>query len=344
MPATLNFVEKLITLKLNKEPAPIIDIVGGFSFYVISAALKLNIFEELGEKSLTLTELSNTIKCNMRGLEIFLEVLESLGYVRKKGQYYENSKMTKKWLMDISEINFKPGFNYYFSTMNELWPYVDESLKSGHPHVNFYELLNKYSDKAKNYQQYMMSLGKMAIPELIKKIKLKNDMVLDIGGSHGLYSIALCQKFKDISVSIIDSQYAMPLLKENINSHGLKDRINLIIGDFANYCFSEKYDVVLLFNVLHEHNAEDNRKLIKNIVNILSDNGCLIILDLLREKKLTDTMDLITRMYGLMFFHFLGGQNYAFNEISEWLKLNGFKRIERKDLKQSGLSMILGYL
>jgi cyclopropane fatty-acyl-phospholipid synthase-like methyltransferase len=188
----------------------------------------------------------------------------------------------------------------------------------------------------------MMSLALLMIPELLKKIKLTKESVLDIGGSHGLYSIALCRSNPDIAVTIIDSEYAMPLLKKNIKEAGMEHRIKLITGDFMESSFQTKFDRILLFNVLHEHKEAYNIELLSKIRGTLNRKGSLIILDGMREKKISRLADLAARMYSLMFFHFLGGQNYSFKEISMWLKSSGFPLVKRKELYKSGFSMIIG--
>ena len=96
MPVLLNFLERLFMMKLNKGPAPFLDIMGGFSFYAIYSAIKLNLFEELDKNPNTVPEMAHSLGCTKRGLAVLLDVLETLGYIKKKGQIYINTRMTKK--------------------------------------------------------------------------------------------------------------------------------------------------------------------------------------------------------------------------------------------------------
>ena len=48
MPILTNSLEKFLLVTMNKVPTPILDIFGGVSFYAISTAVKLNIFEIIG--------------------------------------------------------------------------------------------------------------------------------------------------------------------------------------------------------------------------------------------------------------------------------------------------------
>ncbi len=344
MPAPLNILEKLALYKLKIIPAPMIDVFGGFTFYAVAAAIRLNIFEELHGQSLTLDELSMKIKCDRRALEMTLEALEPLGYIKKKGDKYQNTKITEKFCLDSSEPNMKLMYSYYFHLMNEFMPHLEKSIIKGSADKNFYEWLKDYPEIASNYQRFMISLAKLSIPGMLKNIKLKNEDVLDIGGSHGMYDIALCKKYNDISLTIIDGPYAMDLLQENLKSNGLAGKVNVITGDFMEYNFDKKFDVILLFNVLHEHPADYNLRLIKKISERLNPGGRLIILDELGGKKMTAFTDHLVSMFQLVFFHLINGEFYSLKEISGWLKECGFKKIKKRNFIKSGATLITAYL
>ena len=343
MPLLLSLPEKLMFRGLNIGPAPMFDMLGGFSFYAVSAAVKLNLFEALDNKNASCEELALALDADARGIDILLEYLEPLGYVKKRGNAYSLTRMTRKWMLDSSDAKFKIAFEYYHPLITDMWPYLYESVKTGREHINFYKWLQDKPDTAERYQKFMMYLAGMIIPELTEKISLGKASVLDIGGSHGLYSIALCKKNPGINVTIIDSEYSMPLLKHNIESHGMSERIDVILGDFTEHVFKNTFDAILLFNVLHEHRAKENTGIIDKISSQINPGGRIIILDGMREKKMFQFADLGLRAYGLLFYHCLCGQNYSFNEIRGWLQSAGFKGVTRKNLYRSGFSIVTGW-
>lgn len=340
MPVFNNSIEKLVLGTMNLGPAPMFDLLGGFSFYAVASAVELDLFEKIKNRSMPVNELALAVNCDARGLDTLLGLLETLGYVKLKKHGYVLTAMTKKWMLDTSEVDFSEGFAYYHRTMTGLWPFIAESMKKGDAHVNFYKWLGDNPDTAASYQKFMMSLASLVIPDLVKKLKLRNESILDIGGSHGLYSISLCRNNPGISVTILDSEYAMPLLKKNIADAGMDHRIRLASGDFMTWTSDEKFDTILLFNVLHEHREDYNRELLGKIRGSLSNDGSLIILDGMKEKKISRLMDLAERMYSLLFFHFLGGRNYSFGEIKAWLETAGYGSTTRKELYSSGFTMI----
>lgn len=343
MPVYFNVIEKFIMKRLNIAPSPVIDIFGGFSFFAVDAAIRINLFEILADKPVQLQELAELCRCDARGLVTLLDLLETLGYIKVKNRKYAITKMTRKWLLDSSEISFKRGFEYYAPTVIEIWPHVADSLRLGNPYVNFYQWLNDKPETAEVYQTFMVSLARMIIPALLNKIELKEINILDVGGSHGMYSIALCNRYPSINVTIIDSSYAMPQLTKNIRSAGLEHRISLVTGDVLDYNFDKKFDAVLLFNVYHEHDELYNKKLSSRISEILVPAGRLIILEGLKTEKISPMIDLMQRIYGLLFFCFLGGQNYTLDEISSWLYNSGFEKIKKKSLTGTGFTLVNAY-
>ena len=87
MPVFNNSIEKLFLGTLNLGPAPMYDMMGGFTFYALASAVELNLFEELNKKQMSTAELAQALNCDSRGLDTLLELLETLGYMilKKKG-------------------------------------------------------------------------------------------------------------------------------------------------------------------------------------------------------------------------------------------------------------------
>lgn len=343
MPIVPGLLERLAMLKLNKGPGPFLDILGGFSFYAIYAAVQLDLFEKLGDSSCSAAELAGALECDERGLVILLEVLETLGYVRHTDGLYTLTEMSRTWMLESSPTCFARAFRYYGDSMADFWPKLSEAVRAGSLETNFYDWLKDHPEDGAQYQQFMMSLARMGLPEWIKKVKLPKAArtLIDIGGGHGLYSIALCQHYPDLCAAVFDSSYAAAIAEQNIAKAGLGDRIEFIEGDYMRDNLGANFDAALLSNVVHEHTDEENRELVARVGDALGDGGCLIIQDIVREKKLTALMDHVSRMFGLIFYLFLDSQNFTFAQMSSWLGAAGFSKILRKNLL-SGVNIVIG--
>jgi hypothetical protein len=346
MPVSLNPIENLLLTKMNLVPGPILDFFGGASFYAINAAVRLGIFEALHHQPLTVAELADQVQASEKGIAVLLDVLESLGYAVKKQNTYRNTGMAEKWMTAASAVNIDLGFEYYFTVMNELWPHLYETVLKGKPHTEFYRWLGDNPETAALYQKFMMTMAIYFIPDLIKKLKLASNCryLIDIGGGHALYSIALCKKYRDLQVTIFDSPYSKPIALENIRKAQVDDQVRFAEGDYMIDDIGTGYDAALLCNVIHEHTAEENIQLLSRIPQSLSKNGCVIVMDNIQAIKISKTADFLTSMFSLLYFLSLGGKNYSFMEISGWFKDSAYKKVKKTTLGLSGLSLVTGYI
>ncbi len=75
--------------------------------------------------------------------------------------------------------------------------------------------------------------------------------VLDLGGSHGLYTAALCHINNSLEGVIFDLPEIIGVTRTYIEEYGLKERIKAVGGDFYQDSFGRGYQVVLAVNVFH---------------------------------------------------------------------------------------------
>lgn len=342
MPLPMNFLEKLYMLGLNQGPGPMLDVMGGFSFYAVSAAVRLGLFDGLEAGAHTSGDLARSLGCGEKGLIVLLETLLSLGYVRKKGAAYRNSPMAAKWLTGNSPHDISDAFRYYHETMAELWPHIDESVRKGAPHIHFYEWLGGHPDAARSFQRFMMNGSAMILPELSRALKLPKTCrsVIDIGGGHGAYAVAVAKKRADLEVTVFESEYSKDVAEKNIADHGLRGRVRFIAGDYLSDPLPGKFDAAFLFNVIHQHQDAEIISLLKNIRESLNPGGTLSLLDSFREKRMGGLGGAFIRLYGMVHFHFLGGDNYRYDKVIGWLGDAGFGKIKRKKLLRSGMCLL----
>jgi len=344
MPAITGLLEKIILYRLRLAPAQMLDIIGGFAFYAVSASVRTGIIDALQGKELGCGEIAEKTGCDERGVSILLELLESLGYVIQKNGKWGLSGTSRKWFSDSSKADFRPAFRYYHGTMRDLWPDLDVSLKLGRPARNFYDWLSDKKETAADFQVFMESLAAISVPEFVKKARLKKGelTLLDLGGGHGSYSIGLCLANPLMKAVIFDSPYSRERAEENISRAGLEERVSFRAGDYYSDDIGSGYGAVLVSNALHEHTPADGLRLVKKAAAALGPGGKMMILEGLREKSFSGLAGMAVKTYGLIFYHFLGGQNYTLAEIRSWMKESGIVKIGKKRLLRSGFSLVTG--
>ncbi len=344
MPLAPNIVERLAFLTLNQGPGPALDMWGGPAFQIVLAGIRLNFFETLNAQPLTAAELSEQLQTDPRASQILLDALVSLKYLKQKNGWYSLTAMTRKWLTSEGEVNFSAYFQFWGAMMEHFMPHLAAAVRFGKPPVNVYQWLEDQPEVSRHFQEGMIALTRWVQDAIIKRLDLPPNArrLLDIGGGHALYSIALCQKHPDLSAVILDGEQALTVGREQIEAEGIEDRVTTQVGNFLTDDLSTGYDIVLLFNIIHGFPPEANLELFHKIKTALNPNGQLIILEQLSGVAPFPLMDSVIHILSMSFFHLLGGQVYTFEDISGWLQEAGFSSIQRKNILKAGSALISG--
>ncbi len=102
-----------------------------------------------------------------------------------------------------------------------------------------------------------------------------NANVLDIGCGYGNYIDVLSNNYPMFQIDGIESQ--QNVFEETSSKFKTDKNVEIIHGDFFNYRFRKKYDVVLLNYVLFYFNAYEKSELISRVKEILTENGAIIV-------------------------------------------------------------------
>jgi len=341
MPLVPNFLERQIFLTLNLAPAPMLDIFSAISFRVVVGAVRLGVFEALAGSDQTADQVASQIKAAPESTAMLLDTLETLGYVEKKGSAYRNTAMTTKWLVGDG-MNLAPYYRFWGTNLFKLWDSFEDTIRRGEPTLNLYEWIEEQPETSRDFQEGMITLAKLGLKETVNKIKLPDTAtrLIDVGGGHAMYSVALCQKYPQLSAVVYDSPQALATGRDNVKAAGMDGRISFEEGNFMTDLGSG-YDVLLLFNIVHGFDADGNRAMLARMAKALKPGGQIIIAEQLLDTSGSQTLTAVKHLLGMAYFQLLNGQIYPFNEVSEWLTSTGFSRIQRINLL-SGSSLIIG--
>tara|TARA_B100000575_G_C22931631_1_gene539846 strand:- start:303 stop:800 length:498 start_codon:yes stop_codon:yes gene_type:complete len=99
------------------------------------------------------------------------------------------------------------------------------------------------------------------------------------------------------------------ILKKKINQDGI-DSIRFIQGDFLNYRFDKKYDVILFVGVLAH--VDSTKISIKKVSDLLNKNGIAIF----QFTNASNLIGMFIHLYYNNFYSFFGkNKNYRLNKI-----------------------------
>lgn len=144
MPVNPNVLERFLLFRLNKGPAPILDLFGAASFEAVNPTLDIAHFEALADEELTVPTLAIWLDADEDGLRTLLDFLDAQGYVAEDADRYRNTRLTTKWLTAASETNLAPRFTFWTVLVFPFWDaHLETAVREGDPPQTIYQWFDK---------------------------------------------------------------------------------------------------------------------------------------------------------------------------------------------------------
>ena len=329
MPVRPNFLERIAFYNVKAAPAPMLDLAGALGFQTLRTATEINLFDELNEGPATLAELSRNLGSPERGLKKLLQALASIGYVEEKNGRYYNTDLAQKWFFDSDMMDIKAAMHLFNTYFEELWPHSTEVMLGDERPYQFYEFIESDPTLSHAFQQTMVGNAQFMGPDIVQKIKLPQDAgrLLDVGGGHGIFAIQFCQAHPQLQATILDSALALETAKVHVADHGLTERVELVAGDIWQMEWQQAYDLILLFNFIHNFDLEANVALLQKAFAALKPGGQIAILDQLEGAVSGSAANAIVQLLGYMYYLLADGRTFSRDEVKEMLRQAGFSNV-----------------
>jgi SAM-dependent methyltransferase len=166
----------------------------------------------------------------------------------------------------------------------------------------------------------MRAMANAAAAEAVRRMPVPKGArkMLDIGGSHGYYSVALCRRHDGLRSEVLDLPQAVEQAARLLAAEGMGDRVVHRPGDaLAEDLGTEAHDLVLVAQLVHHFSEEQNRELAARVAAALRPGGVFAVLDEFRPRTAKDA----GQVGALLEFYFaLTSQSgtWAVEEIADW--------------------------
>ncbi len=313
-----------IALKMNLAPIPLLDTQVAFNMArAIMAAAELGIYEAIGKNARSADEIAAVCHTNPHSTKQLLNCLVGIGYLKWNDEKYSLKKKYHKWLLKESESNLIGKLRFQLVEWNWM-AMLEDYVRTG----KTLQLHSSVNEKEWGlYQEGMRDLSINAAKELAGKIPLAKNAssMLDIGGSHGLYSIELCKKYPALESTILELPGAVESASAIAKRYDTTGRVNYKAGNaLEDDLGSEQYDLVMINNVVHHFTEEQNIGLSKKIALALKPGGIYIIGEFIRAEKPGEG-GVVGATSGLYFSVISASGNWSRSEMESWQKNAGLK-------------------
>ncbi|QLG27933.1 methyltransferase domain-containing protein [Halorarum halophilum] len=346
MPVRPGIVDR-VALRANLAPAAITDLYGAGALHAAVTALDLDLFEEL-EEPRTVGELARDLDCDERGVRALAELLAETGYLGRDGRLYYTTNLTRKWLTDANDTNLGPWLRFWVDVVLPYWrEHVELAVRTGDPGETIYDWLGDDEGGWETTQEGFRAAATLLVDPVSDTLgDVAGKRVLDLGGGHGAYAVELAERGAE--VTLFDREAALGVAEESVAAAGVEDRVALRGGDYQTDEYDEDYlggedeaasatnlggddesasatdfDLVLLFNVLHAHDAEECEQLLERATESLAPDGRLVILDQFEGDGPTGLADLGVAFVDLAYLVTLGGRTHDVDDVRRWIAFAG---------------------
>jgi len=231
---------------------------------LLKAALELGIFEAL-RKEADANEVAEKIGGDRKITGIMLECLAREGLAVKKGKKYVNSEIAQTHLCKNSSLPMLNFLKKHFYDL-EIWLNLAEIAKKGDVEVKrevlFPELVIHAMAEHAMLGELQWAVETVAQYEEFKRAR----KMLDLGGGHGLYSVAFTQLNPKLEAVVFDLPEVVEKAKHYCRN---TERVRFMAGDFFKDDIGKEYDFI--FSSCNP--AGKNPAMIPKIGNALNSGG-----------------------------------------------------------------------
>ncbi|HET9082140.1 MAG TPA: class I SAM-dependent methyltransferase [Trebonia sp.] len=315
-----------LALRTGLVPVAAADAWGGMALSgIVVAAVRTGITARLAAGHATAAELAAELGLDPLPTRLLLDCLRSAGHVTERSGRYRLSRSARRWLDPASPLSVAT----YVAGVSDYWPWwsgLDETVRTGKTSSS-----HEAGPDDPYWHRYIAGqreLARLSAAEVAKKIPLpaRPRALLDIGGGHGWYAAALCQRHPTLRATVLDLPGSAAVGRELIAAAGLSDRVGFREGDATTADLAADidggYDAVLCFNLVHHLAPEAAAALFRRASAALKPGGTLAVLDVFAEpgRRASAHADLLA----LFVYLSSGARVHTPRELGEWLHEAGF--------------------
>lgn len=329
-----------IALKAGLVPTPLAYSHFGFmlSKFLLEAVDK-GIFEAIAHRKVSLEDICTTCNLNAKAVESLLGVLATMGLIKQNSGMFSLTRKSKKWILKDSPDSLYWLMMFDNRVCLEWMEYVGTFLETGKG-LQYHETFNE--EQWFYYQKAMEATASATSREALSKIPVHSGAtkMLDIGGSHGLYSVALCKKHPRLSSIILDLPGAVDKAAPILEKYKMGIKIthqpgNIITDDIG----QANYDVIIMASVAHHFTKEENKHVAKKAFEALKPGGTFTILEVLRADAIKYNGNMLSAIGDFFFALSSTSGTWSMQEIKQWQKEAGFS-----PYKKAAFLTIPGYI
>jgi len=286
---------------------------------VVLNALRVGVFEALGEDWHTADEVAAACRLDRRATEVVLLALAACDVVRLDGDRFSTEPGARPVLLEMGDTSQYFIYGHNLSMMRN-WAHLEDVLRTGQPVPK----KERSEQELRDFILGMENVSRLSSREASEKLDLAGARrLLDLGGGPGTAALTFAADNPDLACVVFDLPGPVDIAREQIAAAGLGDRVTTVAGDFLTDDYGTGFDVVYIANIIHMLGPDDTRRIFEKSRAALADGGRLMVKDFyLEPSRIAPAAGASFSVN--MLVHTPAGKTYTREETLELLTAAGF--------------------
>jgi 2-polyprenyl-3-methyl-5-hydroxy-6-metoxy-1,4-benzoquinol methylase len=249
---------------------------------VLCAAIELDVFTAIGQGIDDVPALAARCEAAIHGMRVLLDCLAILGLLEKTGGRYRLTPETAEFL-DRRSTRYIGALARFAASPEKVGRYLAQPAvwvrSGGTP-----EEANTAPDNPV-WVDYAKGMGPLSsrtaegMADLLQRWDLPARNVLDVAAGHGLYGIAVAQRYPEAQIVALDWAAVLEVAVGNAAKAGIGERYRTRSGDAFAIDLGTGYDLVLVPNFLHHFSASARVSFLRRVTRALAPRGAIAIVE-----------------------------------------------------------------
>jgi SAM-dependent methyltransferase len=323
-----------VAIKLDLAPRALVDTHAAMLLArTVMAGADLNVFDALGARPLTAGETAAACNADPAATALLLDALAACGYLSFRDGHFALTRQSRAWLLSGGRSSVRDKL--LLQLVEWRWmETLEQFVRSGTP-LDFHDAMN--AEDRELYHRGMRALAGVAGREVALRTPVPRggQRMIDLGGSHGHFAAEICRRHPRLIAEVMDLQEAIETAAPLLAAEGLGERLVHRPGDAITADLgTEQYDLVLMSNLAHHLDAEQNAALAKRVARALRPGGVFVIQEPARVER-PGRQGQIPALLGLYFAMQSrpGVRTWTVPEMASWQRSAGLKVRRARNLR-----------
>lgn len=292
---------------------------------ILMAGAELDLFSVLADGPLGAADVVNKLGTDLRATTMLLDALTALVFTEKRNGQYVLPSTTSQLLTKDSSASVLSMVQHQANCLRR-WAHLASVVQTGHPSERQPSIRGETGDEA-TFIEAMDVVSAPVASRLIEELGPPTfKHLLDVGGAIGTWTIAFLQACPDATATLFDLPHVIPMAEHCIFEARMSGRVKLVAGDFLDDPLPPGADLAWVSAIVHQNSREQNRHLFCAVAEALSNDGQILIRDVLMDGSRTSPV--AGALFAInMLAATESGRTFTFDELQEDLEAAGFAEI-----------------